>query len=203
MIHISTLALKGKLKGKTKRKWIELSFSCGRVGEARKCPTFCSCYDNGNFINDTMHCRKFATSTTTTTTTTTTTLTSTTTTTDGGGGNGGGNTTTIIIGVTIPVLMLLIMGLMLLFFLWTKRKKGDETLDKILFCIKSSGSKSVGTFHNLPKSVQFSDFADLNGHTRKSIEYTNYTFGKAQIFTLDMLEISNTLGRGAYGKVIS
>ena len=92
MIHISTLALKGKLKGKTKRKWIELSFSCGRVGEAKKCPTFCSCYDNGNFINDTMHCRKFATSTTTTTTTTSTTATSTTTTTNGGGGNGGGNT---------------------------------------------------------------------------------------------------------------
>ena len=198
MIHISTLALKGKLKGKIKRKWIELSFSCGRVGEARKCPTFCSCYDNGTFINDTMHCRKYATSTTTTTTTTTTTLTSTTTTTDGGGG--GGNTTTIIIGVTIPVLMLLTMGLMLLFFLWTKRKKGDETLDKILFCIKCSGSNSVGTFHNVPKSVKF---ADLNGHTRKSIDYTNYTFGKAQIFTLDMLEISNTLGRGAYGKVIS
>lgn len=179
---------------------IELSFRCDFRLEARRCPTFCSCYDNGTFINDTMHCREYATSTTTTTTTTSTT---TTTTPDGGGGNGGGNTTTIIIGVTIPVLMFLIMGLMLLFFLWTKRKKGDETLDKIFFCIKSSGSNSVGTFHSVPKSVQFSDFADLNDHTRNSMNYTNYSFGKAQIFTLDMLEISNTLGRGAYGKVIS
>lgn len=199
MIHISTLALKSKLKIKTNRKLIELSFRCDFRLEARKCPTFCSCVDNGNFINDTMHCRKYATSTTTTTTTTSTTTTSTTTTTNGGGGN----TTTIVIGVTIPVLMFLIMGLMLLFFLWTKRKKGDETLDKILFCIKSPGSNSAARFHNVPKSVQFSDFADLNGHTPKSINYTNFTFGKAQIFTLDMLEISNTLGRGAYGKVIS
>ena len=166
-------------------KLIKLSFRCDYIGGAKKCPTFCGCNDNGTFVTS-PNCHEFATSTTTTTTA------------DGGGG-GGGNTTTIIVGVTIPVVIFLIMGLILLFFLWRKRKKGDETLDKILFCIKSSGSNSAEKFvPNVPKTVQFLE----SQLSQSSYESFNNTFGKAQIFTLEMIDISNTLGRGAYGKVI-
>ena len=201
--HISTHAPKGNKyhhntynnRGREKRKWIELSFSCDFISEAKQCPTFCSCYDNGTLINSLNSCHKFATSTTTTTTTTTTTATTSTATKSDGGG--GGNTTTIIVGVTIPIVIFLILGLMLALFLWRKRKKGDETLDRILFCIKRSGSNSAGSFApNVTKSVHFLE-SPLSQY-----ESLNNTFGKAQIFTLDMLDISNTLGRGAYGKVI-
>ena len=92
------------------------------------------------------------------------------------------------------------MGLILGYFLWRKRHKGDETLDKILFCIKSSGSNSAGKFapNEQAKSVHFLE----SQLSQSSYESLNSTFGKAQIFTLDMLDITNTLGRGAYGKVI-
>ena len=117
-------------------------------------------------------------------------------------GGGGGHTTAIVLGVCLPLLLL---GLLLAagYILWRTRRRG-HSLHHVLCCLRDTGSGTTrrvnGTTKFVPKTVSFLE-SQLSSASDSSQIRASTVFKKAQIFPLEYVDISNTLGKGAYGKV--
>ena len=107
---------------------------------------------------------------------------------------------------------------MLAYYFWRKRKDGTNIFE-CLPCVHSDSESTRqlnGTTKFVPKSVHFlgkdtiiwpkyfrSNISEQQHSTSSngSINMSSSVFKRAQIFPLEFIDVSNTLGKGAYGKV--
>ena len=132
---------------------------------------------------------------------------------------GGSNNEAVYIAIGILIPVLLIFLIVLVCYFWRKRKDGTNIFE-CLPCVHSDSESTRqlnGTTKFVPKSVHFLgkdiisakkiefmfDISEQQHSTSSngSINLSSSVFKRAQIFPLEFIDVSNTLGKGAYGKV--
>jgi len=174
--------------------WNPCKQECDYRNSIRNCNASCACYYEDDIYNKGSCDIRLVTTSTTATTITTTTST-----------NAGSSVSTAL-AISLPIIFVILIMMIIATLWWRGRRKG-KTFSQSIFCQEpdhESSSETYKQFNGSTKFVPNKSVRFLENQTSTSngeMHLSSSIFKRAQIFREENIDISSTLGRGAYGKV--